>query len=42
MEGSPKHLNYATLIYDRALSDDELMQIYLYFQGYYSRRGISI
>ncbi|WP_037430634.1 hypothetical protein [Serratia plymuthica] len=42
VEGSPKHLNYATLIYDRALSDDELMQIYLYFQGYYSRRGISI
>ncbi|WP_049211508.1 hypothetical protein [Serratia marcescens] len=42
VEGSPKHLQYADLIFDRALSDEELMQIYLYFKGYYSRRGISI
>ncbi|HGM5304258.1 TPA: hypothetical protein ACKP17_000432 [Serratia marcescens] len=41
-EGSAPHLNYASLIYDRALSDDELRQIYQYFQGYYSRRGITI
>ncbi|HGM7056410.1 TPA: hypothetical protein ACKQDY_004698 [Serratia marcescens] len=41
-EGSAPHLNYASLIYDRALSDDEIAQIYQYFQGYYSRRGITI
>jgi hypothetical protein len=41
-EGSTKHLNYASLIYDRVLSDDEIAQIYHYFQGYYSRRGITI
>ncbi|WP_329906169.1 hypothetical protein [Serratia quinivorans] len=42
VEGSAKHRQYADLIFDRVLSDEELMQIYLYFQGYYSRRGISI
>lgn len=40
--GSGKHLNFASLIYDRALSDDELTQVYNYFKGYFSRRGITI
>uniref|UniRef100_UPI0035C691B3 hypothetical protein n=1 Tax=Serratia quinivorans TaxID=137545 RepID=UPI0035C691B3 len=42
VEGSQKHLNYASLIYDRALSDEELLEIYAYFQGYYGRRGIPV
>ncbi|HEJ9095883.1 hypothetical protein B7L73_12500 [Serratia marcescens] len=42
VEGSPKHLNYASLIYDRALSDEELMEVYMYFKGYYGRRGMAI
>ncbi|HID8084414.1 TPA: hypothetical protein ACXIDR_003394 [Serratia marcescens] len=42
VEGSSKHLNYASLIYDRALSDEEVMEIYVYFQGYYGRRGIQL
>lgn len=41
-EGSAPHLNYASLIYDRALSDEELMEVYMYFKGYYGRRGMSI
>ncbi|EIJ6701629.1 hypothetical protein LJL11_003057 [Serratia marcescens] len=41
-EGSAPHLNYASLIYDRALSDEELMEIYVYFQGYYGRRAIPV
>jgi hypothetical protein len=42
VEGSPKHLNYASLIYDRVLSDEELMEVYAYFHGYYERRGKSV
>ncbi|MGJ5822126.1 hypothetical protein ACSBQS_05740 [Serratia sp. H402Y] len=41
-EGSTKHLNYASLIYDRTLDDAELRSIFEYFIGYYIRRGINI
>lgn len=32
----------AALIYNRSLSDEELNAVYAYFQGYFSRRAISI
>ncbi|HDG1675137.1 TPA: hypothetical protein PFE07_004644, partial [Kluyvera cryocrescens] len=32
----------AALIFNRAISDEEIKQVYSYFKDYYSRRGITI